>query len=227
MFPKISRILIIAPHPDDEAICNGGLIMKAKAKQIEVHVLFGSIGNSRQFLTQETNANLRLKELKKAAMYGNYTYDVMFEGDEFMRLDAVPQKHLIEKIEDTYQSFKPDLVTIPFRYSFDQDHKALALACLTAFRPLPPTLRYQAKFILESEEPYTWPSDIGFVPNFFVDITNHFKEKIKLLKCHKTQLRDDPFPRSPNNLLRLAGLRGCEIGVELAESYKLLKGQLL
>lgn len=227
MFPKISRILVVAPHPDDEAICNGGMIMLAKKKNLNVFVLFGSIGHSRQFLTNETNANVRLRELQKAAKYGNYKYEIMFEGEEFMRLDALPQKHIIEKIEDVSQSFKPDLVTIPYRNSFDQDHKALSLACLTAFRPLPPLLRHQPSIVLESEEPYTWPDEMGYVPNMFIDISNHFNEKIKLLKFHATQLRDDPFPRSPSNLRRLAGMRGSEIGASYAESYKLLRGKFI
>lgn len=220
-------ILILAPHPDDEAICSGGLIMRAKHEAAKVFVLFGSVGFSRQFLTNETNARERLKELKKASRYGNYSYDIIFQGDEFMRLDTVAQKILIERIEDATQKNKPDIVVIPNRNSFDQDHRAFADACITAFRPLPPALRHQPKTVLECEEPYTWGGSEAFIPNFFVDISQYFEEKIRLLKYHATQLREDPFPRSPNNLLRLAGMRGCEIGTQYAEGYKMLRGQFL
>lgn len=221
------KILIIAPHPDDESICNGGLIMKAAAQKATVFVLFGAIGYSRQFLTNETNADVRIKELEKAANYGSFRYDIMFQGDEFMRLDSLPQKQLIEKIEDTSHSFQPDIVVIPNRHSFDQDHRALSTACMTAYRPLPQQLRHQSSIILESEEPYTWNEETGFVPNVFIDISDFFEKKIKLLKFHKTQLREDPFPRSPNNLKRLAGMRGCEIGAAYAEGYRLLRGNFL
>lgn len=221
------RILIIAAHPDDEAICSGGLIMLAKMNRAKVFVLFGAVGYSRQFLTNETKASIRINELKSASHYGGYEYSIMFEGDEFMRLDSLAQKELIEKIEDITQKIKPDIVVIPNRNSFDQDHKALSTACLTAFRPLPPSLRHQPKIVLECEEPYSWPEESGFAPNFFIDITGVFGKKISLLKKHSSQLRQDPFPRSANNLERLAGFRGCEIGTRYAEGYKLLRGQLL
>lgn len=224
---KDKKILIIAPHPDDEAICSGGLIMLAKNNGAIVHVLFMTIGTSRQFSAVETSANIRIPEAKKAAKYGNFSYKIAYEGKEFMRLDTVPQKDIIEIIEDTSHSFKPDIVCVPNRYSFDQDHRAVSLACITAFRPLPQSFRHQAKIILECEEPYTWTTEESFKPNFYFDISNVMGEKISLLKCHKTQLRHDPFPRSPENLRRLAGMRGCDISVEYAEGYNLLKGQFV
>lgn len=221
------RILIISPHPDDESICCGGLIMLAKKQKAKTHVLFMAVGSSRQFLTGKTVANERIKELKKAAKYGNFSYDIAFRGKAFMRMDDLPQKDIIEIIEDVSQKTKPDIVCIPHRESFDQDHRAVADACVTAFRPLPKSLRHQPKMILEAEEPYSWGKKTSFVPNFYFDITDVLDEKIALLKCHTTQLREDPFPRSPDNLRRLAGLRGSEISTTYAEAYNILRGQPL
>ncbi len=220
---KGRKILVVAPHPDDEAICSGGLIMSAKKSKANVFVLYMSIGNSRQLVTGQTNPNQRIEEIKETAKYGNFDYKILFNGEEFMRMDTVPQKVLIEEIENTSETFKPDIVVIPFRHSFDQDHRAVASASITAFRPLPSTLRHQPTMILESEEPYTWSDQNIFQPNVFFDISHVFDEKIELLKCHKTQLRIDPFPRSSSNLKRLAEMMGCEISVTYAESYHLLK----
>lgn len=226
-FLKDKKIFIIAPHPDDEAICNGGLIMLAKKQKAKVHVMYMAIGKSRQFLTGQTNENLRIPEMKDASKFGKFSYTIAYIGDPFMRLDTVPQKDLIEKIEDESEKFKPDLVVIPFRYGFDQDHRAAALACITAFRSTPKNLRHQPTIILECEEPYLWTTNQPTAPNLYFDISDVFEEKIKLLKCHKTQLRDDPFSRSPDNLRRIAGIRGCEISTKYAEGYNLLRGQLL
>lgn len=222
---KDKRILIISPHPDDEAICCGGLIMLAKQKHTKVFVLFMSAGPSRQLLTKQTNAHERIKEIEIAAKYGNFNYELAYKGKQFMRLDITPQKELIEKIEDISQDFKPDIVCIPFRYSFDQDHRAVSTASITAFRPLPQSLIYQPRIILEYEEPYSWTIDKQFIPNFYINISGVIEGKIMLLKCHKTQLRKDPFPRSPENLQRIAGIRGAEIGVAYAEAYSLLRMQ--
>lgn len=221
------RVLIVSPHPDDEAISCGGLIMLAKQQKAIVYVLYVAVGESRQFLTGKTSANTRIPEINKASKYGNFKYKIIFQGKEFMRLDSLPQKELIEAIEDTLEKFKPDLVCIPYRFSFDQDHRAVAAACITATRPIPKNLRHQPAIIVEAEEPYSWTTSNIFHPNLYFDISDVFEEKIKLLKCHITQVRKDPFPRSPENLKRLAGIRGSEISTKYAESYNLLRGQLL
>ncbi|HSD98645.1 MAG TPA: PIG-L deacetylase family protein [Patescibacteria group bacterium] len=227
MFDKKS-ILIIAPHPDDEAICCGGLIMQAKKQNAKIFVLFMAIGYSRQFLTGSTNSTTRIKEIKKAAKMGNYSWSIAFKGKPFMRLDSLPQKDIIEKIEDIAQKVKPDIVCIPQRDSFDQDHRAVSQACITAFRPLPSDLKHQPTVVLEAEEPYTWSTSSANTPiNFYVDVSDCFQEKITLLACHKTQLREDPFPRSPQNLERLAGIRGCDVGKKYAEGYRLLRSVIL
>jgi LmbE family N-acetylglucosaminyl deacetylase len=221
------KILIISPHPDDEAICCGGLIMLARKYQTDVFVYYISVGPSRQFLTGKTTASTRIPEIKKAAQFGGFKYKIAFQGKQFMRLDSLPQKDIIEPIEDITQNFKPDIVCTPFRNSFDQDHRAIAVACMTAYRPLPSNLRHQPNMILECEEPYSWSVGQHFTPNLYFDISDVFEKKIDLLKRHASQLRQDPFPRSPQNLKRLAGLRGCEIGAKYAEGYRLLKGILV
>lgn len=200
--------------------------MLAKKQKAKVYVLYGSIGVSRQLITGKTNPHVRKNEAKKASLYGGFKHSIIFEGDEFMKLDAVPQKTLIDAIEDRISDFKPDIVCLPFRDSFDQDHRALFTAGITALRPIPKNLRHQPSIILEAEEPYSWNTNNPFQPNLYFDISEVFEQKIKLLKCHKTQVRKDPFPRSVSNLKRLAGLRGADISVKYAESYRLLKASL-
>ena len=217
-------ILIISPHPDDEAIGCGGLIAKAKGNKSDVFVLYICVGSSRQFVTGKTSAADRLPEIKHAAQFGNFKYKIAYQGKAFMRLDTIPQKDLIEIIEDVTEKVKPEIVCLPFRHSYDQDHRAVATAAITAYRTLPRTIRHQPKMILEYEEPYTWTTDTLFHPNMYLDISDIFNEKMKLLNCHASQMRRDPFSRSPENLERLAGIRGCEIGTKYAESYRILRG---
>src|SRR5271157_4047780 len=99
------KILIIAPHPDDEIIGSGGLIANGNNK---IHVLFGSVGKCRQLVTGQTTEDVRLKEVKQVAKEAGYTYEIMFIGEEFMQLDSLPIKQLIDKIEDCIEKVKPD-----------------------------------------------------------------------------------------------------------------------
>jgi len=61
---------------------------------------------------------------------------------------------------------------------------------------------------------------------WYENMISEYKEKLKLYACHKSQVTQDPQNRSFDNLRRLAGFRGTEIGVRYAEAYHLLRGQL-
>ena len=220
---KDKKILIVSSHCDDEAICSGGLIMKGAREGAKVFVFYVSTGSSRQFSNGETLEQDRINEAENAAQYGLFDYEIGFKGTS-TKLDTIPQKEIIEAIENVVQDFKPEIVVIPYRNSYAQDHRAVAEACISAFRPMPSNLHHQPKMILEIEEATRWP--VSSSPNFFVDISDVMEDKIELYKCHRTQLVDDPHPRSFENLRRLAGIRGTEIGVKYAEAYNLLRGQL-
>ena len=46
---KNKKLLVIAPHPDDEVLGCGGLISKVKAGGGNVHVLCFTVGNIKQY----------------------------------------------------------------------------------------------------------------------------------------------------------------------------------
>src|SRR3990167_5862976 len=133
------KILIISPHPDDEALDSGGLIMKAKKQGDEVFVFYVSTGGSRQFQNGQTLEEDRIDEAKTASLYGGFEYKIGFKGTS-TKVDILPQKVIIEAIEDIAKEFKPDIVVIPYRNSYSQDHRAVATACISAFRPIPESL---------------------------------------------------------------------------------------
>jgi LmbE family N-acetylglucosaminyl deacetylase len=215
------KILIISPHPDDEAIGCGGLISRTTDCQ-DVHVLFCGVGKCRQIVTGHTDENTRLVEAENSSKMGNFTYEFIFIGDQFMRLDSVPQKDLIDPIENCIAARKPDVVCIPSQFSYDQDHRAVFTAAYTALRPIPQSIRHFCKVVLEYEEPYTWSLGEGFKPNYYIQMsTSQMNYKLSLIEQHKTQVRQDPFSRSLENIKRLAQLRGAEIGTNFAEAYKI------
>lgn len=218
---KNKKVLIVSPHPDDEVVGCGGLIKRIKENGGEVFVLYVSVGQCRQLVTGQTEENTRLKETEEVSRFFDFNYKFVFIGEEFMRLDSLPQKSLIDPIEDKIQEFKPDIVCIPCKDSYDQDHRAVFNACITALRPTPQGIRHFVPIVLEYEEPYSWSLGEGFKPNFFLNITNQLDSKIKGLKLHTTQYREDPFARSGENLIRLSGMRGKEVGIKYAEAYKL------
>lgn len=218
------KILIVSPHPDDEVIGCGGLLAYAKDKKCEVLVLYMCVGQSRQLITGSTNENIRLKEIENVAREGGFNYQILFIGHEFVRLDTVAQKKLIDSIEDIIEYFKPDIVCIPSPESYNQDHRATYTACITALRPIPRNIRHFVPTVLIFEEPYTWTTGGLLKPNFYLDTTNLEEKKVALMKLHLSQDRPSPFSRSAENLVHQMRIRGSEVGLKSAEAYHLLRG---
>lgn len=227
-----TRLLIISPHPDDEALGAGGLIGKAIKEKAKVMIYYLTAGDSRQLVTKKTDSKTRLKEIESVKILTNAKIKVEYIGKEFCRLDTVPQKDLIERVEDVIEDFKPSVVAIPSYYSYNQDHRAVYVACITAMRPTPKEIRHNVSTVLEFGEPYLWGVKSPEAHNIYLDLSqklgrgNLFDFKIKLYKCHKTQVRTGVFPRSPDNLKHEAHVKGREVGIELAESYRLLRSEI-
>ncbi len=66
-------------------------------------------------------------------------------------------------------------------------------------------------------------SDKMFLPNYYVDISDHMKTKLKILGLYKSELGKHPFPRSKKNTKALAIFRGASVGVKYAEAFQLIK----
>ena len=62
-----------------------------------------------------------------------------------------------------------------------------------------------------------------FIPNYFVDISDFFKQKLKIMQVYESELGVHPFPRSGRNIEALATFRGASVGVEYAESFQIIK----
>lgn len=226
------RLLVISPHPDDEALGCGGLIGKCLKEKAKTLILYIAVGQSRQLVTGNTEANSRQQEIKYVEKLLGTETRTVYVGAEFCRLDVVPQKDITEKIEDVIENWKPTIVTVPASSSYNQDHRAVWEASMTALRPVPKNLRHMPSLILEYYEPYLWSSREQKQPTVYLDLEQKYKKgnlldfKIALYKCHKTQVREDPFPRSIENVIRYAHIYGKEIGVSIAEAYHLLRAEL-
>ena len=62
-----------------------------------------------------------------------------------------------------------------------------------------------------------------FMPNYFVDITPFFQEKLRIMSIFESEIGNHPFPRSNRNIEALATFRGASVGVDYAEAFQLLK----
>ena len=218
------RLLIIAPHPDDEVLGCGGLISKVKRNNGKVHVLIMCVGDSHQY-GGKSEAKVRITEMEKVMRYLKIdSFHLALPGNKFhLKLDMVPQKDLIDVIESgdvSIASTKPTIVCIPYRYSTHQDHVAVSRASFTACRPVGSKRKIIPPVVLSYEQPETNWTRTRFHPNFYVDISDHLNKKVTAISKYSSQIRAGSHPRTIENIKMMAETRGAEVGVSAAEAYE-------
>lgn len=221
-----SRILVMAPHADDETFMCGGTIAKAKSLGSEVFVVCASVGDLAMYATDEpvVAGERRADELANAmAVLEVDGYEILFhDSARHMRLDAVPRRELVALLERdgryAIDRLRPDVVILPSPCS-NQDHEALFRAGFAACRPHDREAKAFVPVVLAADQPQLCWSPETFKPNVYVDISEFIDAKLKAHSCHASQLRPPPHHGSLENVERLARLRGAEISVEAAEAF--------
>ncbi|WP_345558472.1 PIG-L family deacetylase [Streptomonospora halophila] len=222
------RLLVIAPHPDDEVLGCGGLLHKAKSAGAEVYVQFLTVGDTADVSDKGfSTASERVAEIKEVA--DHYRWDdwhIAFPGDDYhLRLDTLPRFEVANIIERqspiSVTSVRPTAVLAPHRLSYNQDHQVAAEAVHTALRPSDARRRHHPCLVLSYEEAADqWRQEPAPAPNMLVELDEAAIEaKIAAMRLYGSQFHDHPHTRSELTLQSLAVLRGMQGGVAFAEGY--------
>ena len=226
---KNERLLIIAPHADDEIGCSG-LIDKVKKEGGKVYLQILAMGAFNKIGAKKIDKDNWKKEFLQVKKFLKIDdYDITFFDDEtILRLDTIPLVDIVNILEQkskiSISKIRPTIVAIPTMFSYHQDHIATFKASITALRVRPQTKKnFVPNTILSYEAPEysSWSpySEVGiFSPNFYVQLNKeNVNRKIKALNFYKAQLRKNH--RDKNSILRLCSYRGSEIGAEYAEAF--------
>lgn len=226
---KHQRILIIAPHPDDEVFGCGGLISRCKREGGKIFVLFMTVGTTKDFSKKGISTQVeRLNEIRRVVkLFKIDGYRVAFPGDDYhLRLDTVAQKDLVHEIERgkniSLEVLRPTMVIGSAPDDYNQDHRAVANAMMTATRPAAADMKALQPIVLYSELPSSsWtPHAQRTTKNFFVELTqDDLKRKIAAIRLYKSQLKGPRSPISVKGATALAQLRGMQSGTDWAEAY--------
>lgn len=226
------RLLVIAPHPDDEVIGCGALIKKIKDAGGKVYVLFLTVGDTADFSQKgKSKGNERIREIEKVAKFLKFdAWHLAFFGNKFhLQLDLLGQKKLMDVIERespvALEKIKPTIVAFPSVSSYNQDHRVAASAAHAACRPAPKVHKHFVPFVISYEEVADeWSLTTNVDINTYIALTKtEIDAKMNALKLYKSQLRVTTNLRSPQSVKLLAMLRGRMIGSEFAEGYKAIR----
>ncbi len=216
----MNKVIVIAPHADDEILGCGGTIAKHIDELDDVFVIIAtnaSIGAPELFSRNSVNET-RLEAINAHKFLGiKETFFLEFPAPA---LNAFPEFKISLALGEIFQKIQPTHLYLPHPGDLHQDHKAIYRAGIVAARPLGDMiLRNIYTYETLSETEWAPMNEVGFRPNCFVDISRFFDKKIGAMNWYKSQLKDFPHSRSIKTIEALATLRGSTVGINRAEAF--------
>lgn len=216
------KVLVVAPHPDDEVLGCGGVIARHIDEGNEVCVAVITKAAEPLF-TEEQDGQNKQHCLNAHKLLG--VTETFFLDFPAAMLESIPRYEFNGKINKLITDLAPEEVYIPHRGDMHLDHKMVCDACMVALRP---RFGYSVKRVYAyetlSETEWDIPNTVNvFIPNVYVDITGYIDKKVKAMQEYKNQICAFPNPRSAEGIKALAMLRGSTISKEYAESFMLIR----
>jgi len=219
------NILVAAAHPDDEVLGCGAVMAKHAAAGDSVHVLIMAEGatsrvgmRDRQACTGEL-AMLAAAAREAGDILGATSVEVLDFPDN--RMDSCDLLDVVKAVEGHMETIKPDTVYTHHGGDLNVDHQVVHQAVMTACRPVPgQSVREILFFEVPSSSEWNTPEPASaFLPNCFVDVSEHLPAKLAALETYQVEMRPWPHARSIISCEHLARWRGASVGAEAAEAF--------
>jgi len=204
------NVLAIGAHFDDVELGCGGTVAKhvKNRDKVTIYVATTSAYSNYDGRIYRT-AQQALKEGQKAAkILGAKLICDKYETKKLPYTFAQ-----IERINKIIDDLKIDTIYTHWDHDIHQDHANLARVTLSAARHVPRILMYRSNLYHTGEE---------FKGNFYVDVSDFMKTKIKAIKVHRVEYKRrgkiwiDFFINENRN-------NGQKIGVDFAEVFEVVK----
>jgi len=222
---KPAQVMVVTPHPDDAEWGVAGTVARwvREGKEI-IYVVCtnGDKGTSDANVKPEELARIREQEqLAAAKLLG--VREVIFLRHPDQSLEDTPEfrKEIVRLI----RMYRPETVVTadPYRrYVWHRDHRITGQVTLDAVFPYArdglsyPDLLEEGLYPHKVKEVLLWAS--GDV-NYRSDITDTFDLKIAALRCHKSQVGNNPSPELEKRLRERHRMMAEGEDFELAEAF--------
>ena len=216
------RMMVIAPHPDDECLGAGGTIHKAAQAGIEVCIL--TVAAHMPPLYTDEDHQTTIREAHKAHAH------IGCKRSEFLDIPAVfvnqrPTNEVNKAIADVVLDFVPDILLIPYP-DRHIDHRVIFDAAMVASRPVGKGRDIKVVAAYETLSETHWNAahiEPNFTPNWTVDITDNLDTKLDALAMYESQIGPFPGPRSVEAVRALSIFRGTQAGFAAGEGFHIVR----
>jgi LmbE family N-acetylglucosaminyl deacetylase len=220
------RVMAVGAHPDDiEILCSGTLFRyRESGDEIVLCIVTdGAAGHAE--IPAEELSRIRKREAAAAAEILGAKLVWLGLADERVYDDDPTRMLMVDVVREA----RPDVIISHFAEDYHHDHRTVA------------KLVYDASFIASLPNirtahppqdlvPVLYEMDtlagVGFSPDEYVDISQTLPLKLKMLSCHKSQikwLKDHDRIDILDFTTTVASFRGLQCGVNYAEAFRLKK----
>ncbi|MFC1864599.1 PIG-L deacetylase family protein [Chloroflexota bacterium] len=229
MMTKPTQVMVVIPHPDDAEFGVAGTVARwtREGKDI-IYVVCtnGDKGTNDPNMKPEELAKIREQEqLAAAKLLG--VREVIFLHYPDQTLEDTPEfrKEIVRLI----RMYKPETVVTadPYRrYLWHRDHRITSQVTLDAIFPYARDVHSYPDFLKQGLQPHKvkevllWGSE---EPNYRSNITDTFDIKIAALRCHKSQIGDNPSSDLEERMRERYKMMAEGEDYELAEAFHRLE----
>ena len=206
----MSKILVVAAHPDDELLGIGGVVKKYTNNGDSVRTIIMCEGESLRY-KGDVGQNIAIDESAKI-LGVEKVYTLSFPDQ---KLDTYTLTDLITPLEKISEEYKPDIIYCQSACDANRDHKILFEAANIAFRPTSEWIREFYGFYTASST--EWGIPRNFIPDTWIDISDVLEDKIEAFEKYHSEVREYPHPRSSDALRFQAHFWGNQCCMDAAE----------
>ncbi|MBW3623992.1 MAG: PIG-L family deacetylase [Armatimonadetes bacterium] len=206
----MNRVLVISPHPDDEAIGCGGTLRKHVVEGDQVQVIFLTSGEKGGHgCPPEETRRIRERESEAAAQV------LQIDGIEFWREpDGAVQARssVVRRLVDKLETWRPSVLYVPHPLEKHPDHRA-------AVRMVRQAVSNSAG---KGSRPEVWMYEV-WTPmptmDHIVDITPYIEKKLEAIRVYRSQCDVLRFDDAIQGLNRYRGEMHSWPGGDYAEIF--------
>jgi LmbE family N-acetylglucosaminyl deacetylase len=222
---KPAHVMVVTPHPDDAEFGVAGTVARWTAEGKDVIYVVctnGDKGTSDPNMKPHELAKIREQEQLAAAKLLRVR-EVIFLRHPDQTLEDTPEfrKEIVRLI----RMYKPETVVTadPYRrYMWHRDHRITGQVTLDAIFPYARDLLSYPDLLEEGLQPHKVKEVLLWgapEPNYRTDITTTFVTKVAALRCHKSQISDNPSTGLEERLRERHKMFAQGENYELAEAF--------
>jgi LmbE family N-acetylglucosaminyl deacetylase len=219
------KVLVVAPHSDDECLGAGATIAQLSAAGAQVTVL--TVCSELEPVFPAGDRAMIQAEARRAHKILGVAESVFLDYPT-TGVNLVPVAELNSRLQRLVDELEPDIAFLPFP-DRHIDHRVAFESAVVATRPFRKgrNVRLTAMYETISETHWNVPgAEPAFTPHWTVDITDSIQTKLDAFDQMPSRHAAFPGPRSREALLGLAQFRGSQASCGYGEAFQLIRTSL-